>query len=164
MKAWVLLICCMLAGCVIPSRHQPVSPSSARITFDTIVLDENREPHGWYSAIRIIVRDGHVYAETTQDRRPLAFFSYTPEQIIQAVVDLHEWSTRPGITVCYKVNRIQYHYSVAGYSVSGLTGYHHIRELPESVQGLYRAALDQAVLDMVSRRKSPNKARDGDEE
>ncbi|GAG86032.1 unnamed protein product, partial [marine sediment metagenome] len=54
-------------------------------------MDKKQEPSGWWSAIRIIVRDGHVYAETTQDRRPLAFFSYTPEQIIQAVVDLHEW-------------------------------------------------------------------------
>ncbi len=126
-------------------------------------MDKKQEPSGWWSAIRIIVRDGHVYAETTQDRRPLAFFSYTPEQIIQAVVDLHEWSTRPGITVCYKVNRIQYHYSLAGYSVGGLTGYRHIRELPESVQGLYRAALDQTVLEMVSTRKSRNKARGCDE-
>jgi hypothetical protein len=143
-------ILCLLAGC---SRNTAVSPTNASLTFDAIAFNQKQQPHGWRAAIDIKVLDGRVYAQTSQDSQAFALLSYSADEVTSAVMELHEWEIRRERTTIssYNVNRIQYSLTIGGTGVSGLPAYQQIAELPESIQHLYRAALDQAVLHMLSK-------------
>lgn len=166
MKTWVVLISCLLVGCASFSRNAAVSPTKATLTFDAIAFNQKRIPDGWRAAISITVRDGRVYAETSQDNQAFALLSHSTDEVTCAVVELHEWAVRREIAskevAPYIWNRIQYGYISGGAGVGGLVTYRQIAELPESIQHLYRAALDQVLLHVLSREEDPNMPSGGD--